>query len=179
MDIDAFFTQPTGAHVCALLDRAVASAGRPPRYTVTDRGGQFRDEYRDWCDRHDVKPRFGAVAKFGSIALVERFWRTLKTECTRVILVPLRLADMRQELSLFAQWHAQHRPHQGLHGRTPREVYEAGKVEPFRLRAANDSATRDPPNPPPAHADLPRLELRVSYLEGRRHLPIVDLDRAA
>ena len=32
--------------------------------------------------------------------------------------------------------------------------------------------------PRPAHGDLPRFGLRVSYLEGRRHLPIVELYRA-
>jgi hypothetical protein len=58
-------------------------------------------------------------------------------------------------------------------------VYEAGKVEPFRAQSANDTCARDPPPAPSAHADLPPLELRVSYLEGRRHLPIVDLVRAA
>jgi transposase InsO family protein len=179
IDLDAYFRQPSAADVCALLERAVATAGRPPKYTVTDQGGQFQDEYRNWCRRLQIKPRFGAVGKSGSIALIERFWRTLKTECTRAIVVPLRHSDMREELSLFVRWFAEYRPHQGLDGRTPREVYEAGKVEPFRLRAANDSPMRDPPGRRSAHADLPRLELRVSYLEGRHHLPVVELHGAA
>jgi hypothetical protein len=119
------------------------------------------------------------VGKSGSIALIERFLLSLKNECTRRILVPLHLGDLRAELSLYGQWYGAYRPHQGLDGRTPNEVYEAGKVEPFRLRAANDCNERDPPKADLARAELPRLELRVCYLEGRRHLPIVELGRAA
>ena len=37
-----------------------------------------------------VKPQFGAVGKHGSIAVVEHFIRTLKDECTRRVVVPLR-----------------------------------------------------------------------------------------
>jgi transposase InsO family protein len=182
IEIDAYHSHPSEAEVCALLDQAVATAGRPPRYTVTDQGGQFSDGYRAWCKQHGIRPRFGAVGKSGSIALIERFILTLKNECTRRILVPLRLADLRSELGLFVRWYGELRPHQALGGRTPREVYEASKVEPFAASAANDTAASNDGTPLAARAapaDLPRLELRVSYLEGRRHLPIIELERAA
>ena len=58
-----------------------------PKYTVTDKGAQFQEVYLAWCERHGVKPRFGAIGRHGSIALVERFIRSLKarpsgaTEC--------------------------------------------------------------------------------------------------
>jgi hypothetical protein len=52
-----------------------------------------------WCKRKGIRPRFGAVGKYGSIAVVERFIRTLKDECTRRIVVPLRRCDMRRELT--------------------------------------------------------------------------------
>jgi hypothetical protein len=67
-------------------------------------------------------------------------------------------------------------------------VYHAGKVEPFAASTANDTAASNDGTPlaprasPAARArpaDLPRLELRISYLEGRRHVPIVELERAA
>jgi hypothetical protein len=182
IEIDAYHSHPSEAEVCALLDQAVATARRPPKYTVTDQGGQFGDGYRAWCRRHGIRPRFGAVGKSGSIALIERFMLTLKNECTRRILVPLRLADLRSELGLFVRWYGELRPHQALGGRTPREVYEAGKVEPFAASAANDTAASTDGAPPAARGspvDLPRLKLRVSHLEGRRHLPIVELERAA
>jgi len=197
MALDAYFSQPSESEVRALLDRAVASAGRAPRYTVTDQGGQFGDGYRQWCRSHDVRPRFVAIGQSGSIALIERFMLTLKEECTRRLLVPLRLADLRAELSLFATWYGSHRPHQSLGGRTPSEVYEAGRVVPFfaagaqHATAANDSTpdaldvqvvpARGATSPAAraSPADLPKLELEVTFLEGRRHLPIVKLRRAA
>ena len=40
---------------------------------MTDKGPQFRAAYRSWCNRNEVKPRFGAVGKHGSIAVIERF----------------------------------------------------------------------------------------------------------
>jgi len=40
-----------------------------------------------------------AVGKYGSLAVIERSMRTLKSECTRrLILVPYRLARFEQEL---------------------------------------------------------------------------------
>ncbi len=52
-----------------------------PKYFVTDRGKQFDcHAFRKWCKRRKVKPRYGAVGKYGSIAVIERFNRTLKYE---------------------------------------------------------------------------------------------------
>ena len=73
-----FLKQPTAQAVCQLLDDARNAAGRAPKYTVSDQGSQFQDEYRVWCDDNDVRPRFGAIGKSGSIAVLERFFRTLK-----------------------------------------------------------------------------------------------------
>ena len=37
-----------------MLDLAVACAGRTPKYTVPDQGGQSGEEYSDWCDQCGV-----------------------------------------------------------------------------------------------------------------------------
>ena len=89
---EVFFKEPSEEQICCLLDRAVAKVGRAPKYTVTDQGVQFRQGFRDWCIQHGVKPRFGAVGESGSIAVLERFWLTLKDECTRRIMVPYAIA---------------------------------------------------------------------------------------
>ena len=65
----------------------------------------------------------GAVGKYGSIAVIERFIRTLKSECTRRIVVPLRRRNMRTELTCHLDWYSEHRPHDALDGRTLNEVY--------------------------------------------------------
>jgi transposase InsO family protein len=177
MGIAAFPDEPTAAQVCALLDEAVARAGGPPKYTVTDQGHQFQDQYLDWCDQHGVKPRFGALGQHGSIALTERLVLTLKEECTRRMLIPFALDAMRAEMELFARWYNEWRPHRSLGGRTPDEVYasrtpaRAGpRFEP-RARYPNDAQLR---------GELgDELQLKVDYLEGRKHLPLVTLQRAA
>jgi transposase InsO family protein len=122
---DLFRRTPTAKQVCQMLECAVRRVARAPKYTVTDQGVQFREQYRDWCERHGVKARFGAVGKYGSIALIERFMLTLKAECTRQLLVPLKLGAMRETLGLFVHWYNVLRPSQALGGRTPAEVYES------------------------------------------------------
>jgi len=103
----------------------------------------------------------------------------------------------RTELSLFASWYGNHRPHTSLGGRTPSEVCEAGRVVPFfsatekHAAAANDASPgavtvemavaseRVTTAAGASPADLPKLELEVTFLEARRHLPVVKLRRAA
>jgi transposase InsO family protein len=46
--------------------------------------------FRGWCKRRGIWLRYGAVGKHGSIAIVERFIRSMKQECTRRLVVPLR-----------------------------------------------------------------------------------------
>lgn len=55
--------------------------------------------------------RSGALGQYGSIAIVERFILTLRNECTRVILVPLRREAFRVELTSSSHWYNQHRSH--------------------------------------------------------------------
>ena len=80
-----------------------------------------------------------AVGKYGTIAVVERLIRTMKTECTRRILVPLRLAAFQREISVFSDWYNAERPHASLRAGTPDEVY-------FGFRPAC-RATRFEPRP--------------------------------
>jgi hypothetical protein len=142
---------------------------------------QFQEEYLDWCRRRGVKPRFGAVGESGSIAVVERFMRTLKHECCARILVPFGLEAMRREAELFCGWYDGERPHQGLGGATPDERYhgrrpahEGPRIEPTaRYPVESDETATGPPK------RVKLLELVVSYQEGRRHLPLVELKQAA
>ncbi len=71
---------------------------------------------------------------------------------------------MRREVSFYLNWYAEHRPHQGLDGRTPNEVYDRLPVVARKKREAKE---------------IPRTELLVRFHEGQRQLPIVELRRAA
>ena len=186
-----FSTQKVGGHLhdgpnlpIFRRERSVdtySEAGSKPKYIVSDKGPQFRDHYRGWCASRNIKPRFGAVGQHGSIAVVERFIRTLKTECTRCIVISLILKRFEAELSLYLTWYNEHRPHSTLHGRTPSEVSD-GRI-PARDRPPFETRARAAP----MHRDTPialfkratDLRLVVTHLEGRRYLPIVTLKSAA
>ena len=81
------------------------------------------DRLRRWCRRRGIRQRFGAVGKYGSIAVVERLIRTIKNECTRRLLIPYERHVFRRELALYVDWFNCHRPHEVLDGATPEEVY--------------------------------------------------------
>jgi hypothetical protein len=49
--------------------RSTGRAGQRPKYTVNDQGSEFGEDYLEWCDDHDVRARFGAVGRHGSIAV--------------------------------------------------------------------------------------------------------------
>jgi transposase InsO family protein len=177
-----FGKEPTAREVCTLLDDARRAVGRAPKYTVTDQGVQFREEFREWCEKHDVRPRFGAIGKSGSIAIVERFFLALKTEMLhRLAAVPFRLSAMQREITAYTFWYNQHRPHSSLGGRTPAEVRD-GQVAAcdrpaLEPRARYPLARRQPARL--ARRVRGKLELVVEHVDGRAHLPIVSLRRAA
>ncbi len=85
----------------------------------------------------------------------------------------MRLDEMRAELCYYANWHNDHRPHQALNGRTPTEVYtgstnQALPIEPRPSWPIREESLR-----------TKRVDLSLEFVEGRRHLPIVELKRAA
>jgi transposase InsO family protein len=178
-----FARRPSSAEVASFLDRATRSAGASPRTVITDHGREFAGAFRRRCRRLGIRQRLGKVGQHGSIAIVERFIRSMKSECTRRILVPFRLAEMRRELGLYATWFNEHRPHEAMGGRTPLEVYtrappanERPRFEPrphwpTRARYAAPNA----PMKGPAGA---RLVLVVRGLASKRHLPIIQIRRA-
>jgi transposase InsO family protein len=162
-----FTKEPTAAELLSVLDRAVAKSGRAPRYTVTDQGSQFRKEYWAWCVKQGVRPRFGAVGKTGSIAIVERFFLSMKNECFRRIVLPLSVSLIVRELDRYLVWYHEHRPHRSLGGATPNEVLAGGA----RLERGSPRRER--------RGRLQPLRLVLSHVGGRAHLPVVELRRAA
>ena len=185
MDIEIFRNNPTAVSVSRFLACAIHTANATPKYIICDKGKQFWcSVFKDWCDHHGITPRFGAVGQHGSIALVERFILTLKNECTRILLVPLRRDPFHQELTCFSNCYNQSRPHSALHGKTPDEVYhdvlpacKRPRYEP-RERWPRSAPCASPQAPVAGHCGTP-IRLDVRYHWGRKHLPIVELRRAA
>jgi len=177
--------RPTSEQVQATISRAIERGGGLPRSIVTDKGRQFWcRSYRRFCRDRGICARFGAVGRQGSIAVVERFIRGMKMECTSRLLVPLYIDAMRREVGLYVLWYNTHRPSQALCGRTPQEVYE--RRPPANARPRYEPRRRWPAGAPSA---LPTTETKtdrgacfslvVSYLGGRKHLPVVELREAA
>ena len=185
MGVSVFMSQPSSAAIRSFLDKTIRRHRASPEHLITDHGRQFTAKtFARWCRRHGIRRRFGAVGKYGSIAVVERFIRTLKSECTRRILVPYRLADFQRELSWFLAWYNAERPHSGLGARTPDEVYferrpacRAPRFEPRPQWPRNSPCAR--PNALIRGRPGVQLELDVRFRHGRKHLPVVELRRAA
>ncbi len=178
--------QPMSVQVRSLLGRAIHDAGTAPKHLVCDCGGQFDcDGFKDWAKRKAINLRFGAVGLHGSLAVVERLIKTLKYDGFFLLAcIPSVREAFRQEATSLAFWYNEHRPHMTLNGKTPNEVY-------FNRDAANEQPRFEPrqkwprgspcakPHAPVNGEPGVRLSLDVTYYEGRKHLPIVSLTKAA
>ncbi|UCF05861.1 MAG: DDE-type integrase/transposase/recombinase [bacterium] len=180
-----FRDRPTSSDIQSFLDRAIRNADCSPKYIITDKGRQFWcDSFKRWCDRRVIRPRFGAVGKYGSIAIVERFIRSMKNEYIKHILIPLRLDGMRRELGSYVIWYNMHCPNQALGGLTPWEEYTS--VRPANIRLRFEPRRNWPVMSPCASPQTSirgkrgtKLTLVVGYVDGRQHLPVVELRQAA
>jgi transposase InsO family protein len=185
MGFREFRARPTAKAMSAFLAGMIRAAGHAPRHLITDRGREFTAKsFRRGCRRAGIRQRFGAIGKYDSIALIERCIRTLKDEGVRRWLAPIRWRSVGPELSLFAEWFNGQRPHGGLAGATPDEIYferrPAHHRPRFELRPRwpRDARCARPQAPVRGRPGV-RLALEVRYLEGRAHLPVVLLTRAA
>jgi transposase InsO family protein len=178
-----FEHRPNSVEVTSFLKAAIERAKATPSTIITDRGRDFGGAFHLWCRLRGIRRRLGAVAEHGSIAIVERFIRSMKSECTRRILVPFQLAAMQDELDGYATWFNEHRPNEALGGRTPLEVhsrappanarprYEPREHWPKRSRCAS-------PYAPMKGTAGARLELVVRNLANKTHLPVITIRRA-
>ncbi len=102
-----------------------------PKHFVTDKGPAFTAPgLAAFLVRHDVKHRTGAVGCHGSVSITERLFESFKYEWLRR--VPLiRGFDHLTELCVsFSTWYGQWRPHQGIAGARPDDVYHSATVSP-------------------------------------------------
>ena len=157
-----FSKEASAVEIARFVSRTAKRHGRPAHF-VSDRarcftGGIFRRKLL----RLGVKQRFGAVGKKGSIALIERLWRTLKDTLGLRLMGPLVAEDLMAKVELGLVHYAHFRPHQALAGATPSEIY-FGRT-PSHLSAIPPSRGRPGEGP----MDLP---FRVDYLDAERLLP--------
>ncbi len=185
MGFAVFKSKPSSEEVTAALGRIMLKETVSPKHIIVDQGPEFKCEHFEkvWCKAMNILPRFGAVGRHGSIALVERFHRTLK-DILRQTTVPEDEAAFQHEVALAVDWYNEHRPHETLGGKTPNEVY-------FTRRPASEQPRLEPrprwPRGSPCARPQAEIEgkpgdamvIEIDCLAGRRHLPLIRVRRAA
>jgi transposase InsO family protein len=114
---------PNAGWVVDALEEAFLRHG-PPKHIITDQGkvftsGAFRELLIPW----DVKHRFGAVGKHGSIAVTERVILTLKYEWLKRVAVIRGLDHLGELLGDFVLWYNDYRGHATLGGAVPAVIH--------------------------------------------------------
>lgn len=179
-----FDSAPTASDLRPFFAQCIRTEGERPRYLVSDKGSQFTDEaHRRWCKKLGVVLRYAATGSRRATAIIERFFRSMKTEWLRRIQIPLRAIEMHAELQRYVDWYHTHRPHQGLRGRTPSEVFSgdlpANEMPRFEPRARwPRKAPCAKPFAKPKRGQGGRLGLSVEYADPRKTLPVFRVERA-
>jgi transposase InsO family protein len=163
---ELFAGQPASCDVEELFEDAARRHGKPKHF-VSDQGGQFMgDALGTALAAKGVDHRRGAVGQHGSIAIIERLWKTVK-ECLDLQTVrPSVPAILHERIARIVDYYNTKRPHQSLGNATPAEVY-AGQLS---LAADPKPAPRGwPGEPRPA----PPFVIRHAFPDERR-LPFLE-----
>ena len=114
---------PNAGWVVEAMEAAFSRHG-PPRHLISDQDRVFAsDAFQDLLIRWDVKQRFGAVGKHGSIAVTERVILTLKYEWLNRVPVIRGLDHLDQLLRDFTVYYNEYRGHATLGGALPSVIH--------------------------------------------------------
>jgi putative transposase len=159
-----FYTKEPTAQQMADLVKHAARKHSAPKHFISDQGSQFTSQiFRNALASLGIKQRFGAIGQTGSIAIIERFWRTLKEMLSLKVRPPLHPNDLHTRLTLGLYYYAHHKPHQGIKGATPAEMYSGKRpasVNAVRPHRAYENKSND------------KL-LEIAYLDPERLLPVL------
>lgn len=161
-----YLGEPSVADVLDLLSASVATHGSPA-HLITDQGPQFTAAaLDDLLDPLGIDHRLGAVGEKGSIAIIERFWRTLKTALDLSNCRPILPDVLAERVAAAVDWYNNLRPHQSLGSATPAGTF-SGVARPV-IEA--QPAPRGSPGEP-----CPPLGLAIRYaLEAEQRLPYLE-----
>jgi transposase InsO family protein/transposase len=155
-----FASQPTGQDMAALLRAAVDRHG-PPTHLITDHGAQFTsEEFEDATRSLGIEHRFGAIGESGSIAVMERFWRTLKELVELKHRSEIVTSVIAARVHLAMLWYNNLRPHVSLRLATPAERH-------FGLTPARQDSHPAPRGHLGELVQIPPLEVR--FLDRDHH----------
>jgi transposase InsO family protein len=161
-----FWIEPSSRMLARLLERASSSFGSAS-VLITDRGAQFTSEtFRAAAVKLGIDHRFGAVGESSSIAILERFWKTLKTELRLISVPPLLKQELDERLALGLFHYAFLRPHQSLGGASPAEAFLAVRAPPGPR--ASSPAPRARPGEGPSQCPF-----AIRFLDKEQRLPFL------
>jgi transposase InsO family protein len=155
-----FWKEPDAEDMIELIKYVISRHGRPKHF-VSDQGPQFgAEEFKAFLKSKGIRQRFGAVGKRGSIAIIERAIRTFKEILKLRWFPPLTILERR--LAFVLVYYAYLRPHMGLAGATPAEVF-------FGVRPACLDA-HDPPRGLARSTEVDPL-FEIAFLDEERTMP--------
>jgi len=120
---------PNAAWIINALECATQAHGKP-KHIISDRAKVFVGAvFAALVSQLNVKPRFGAIGKHGSIAVTERVIKTLKYEWLRCVPVIKGFDHLTLLCTEFQSWYNAQRPHMTLEGFRPDDLYYSRKPE--------------------------------------------------
>jgi len=155
-------SEPSAKDIRCLIGTAIRRHGTP-RYLVSDRGRQFTARLLGrWLRSRGIRQRFGAIGKTGSIAIIERFWRTIKDLLGLPFAPPFLRSELERRLDATVTYYAELKPHHGLAGDTPSDRY-----------CERETTSRNLRSPPRARLGekSPPVPFRVAYFRRNPRLP--------
>ena len=120
---------PNAGWIIEALEQALRKHGAP-KHLISDQdpvfvGNAFAELLKQW----NIKPRFGAIGKSGSIAVTERVIKTLKYEWLRCVPIIKGFDHLTFLCSEFENWYDTWRPHVTLQGFRPDDLYYSRSPE--------------------------------------------------
>ena len=118
---------PNAGWINNALEGAIEKYG-VPKHIISDQAHVFTGEvFAELLGKYNIKPRFGAVGKHGSISVTERVNKTLKYEWLNRVALIKGIDHLTELCDQFQTWYNCWRPHMPLDGLRPNEVYYGNK----------------------------------------------------
>ncbi len=126
---------PNAGWTIETLEQAIEIHGSP-KHIISDQEPIFTsDAFAEFVDNFNMKQRFGAVGKHGSIAVTERVIKTLKYEWLNRAAIVKGFDHLESLCNSFSEWYNEWRPHYRFEGRTPNEVHAECQKDPLNSDA--------------------------------------------
>ena len=120
---------PNAGWIIEALEQAMRKHGAP-KHIISDQAPVFvGDAFAELLKQWNVKPRFGAVGKHGSIAVTERVIKTFKYEWLRCVPIIRGFDHLALLCDEFESWYNAWRPHMAIEGFRPDDLYYSRKPE--------------------------------------------------